>query len=219
MRLGILGGTFNPIHNAHLCMAELAAARCALDRVLFLPAADPPHKPLSGDVAFADRLAMVTAALTGHPRFVASDLEAQRPGKSYSVQTLEWLQRLYPDEGLYFIVGGDSFRDIASWWEFSRLFCLAHIVVVPRVGVQLPSDPTEVLPVAMRGEFCYDAAAGILRHRSGNQVILLEERCPDISSTQIRALLAERRPVHSLLPAAVERYINSHGLYTGPGKV
>ena len=219
MRLGILGGTFNPLHNAHLRMAELAAAHCALDRVLFLPAADPPHKPLSGNVAFADRLAMVAAALAGHPRFAASDLEAQRPGKSYSVQTLEWLQRLYPDDARFFIIGGDSFRDIASWWEFPRLFDLTNIVVVPRVGALLPDDPTEVLPVAMRGEFCYDAAAGILRHRSGNQVILLKERCPDISSTQIRALLAERRPVASLLPAAVEHYITSHGLYTGPGKV
>lgn len=219
MRLGILGGTFNPVHNGHLRMAELAEQHCALERVLFLPAADPPHKPLAGAVAFADRLAMVEAALAGHARFVASDLEAQRPGKSYSVETLEWLHRLHPDDEFFFIIGGDSFRDIASWWEFARLFSLTHIVVIPRAGAALPHDPRGTLPVAMRGEFCYDAAAGVLRHQSGNQVILLAEYGPDISSTRIRALLAEKQSVSSLLPAAVANYINSHGLYLGPGKV
>ena len=219
MRLGILGGTFNPIHNAHLRMAELAEKHCALERILFLPAADPPHKPLAGGVSFADRLAMVAAAVAGRPRYEVSDFEARRPGKSYSVITLEGLRTLHPRDELFFIVGGDSFRDIASWWQCERLFALAHIVVVPRAGSPFPADPRDALPVAMRGEFCYDAAARTLRHVSGKEVLLLAEGCPDISSTTIRAQLAATGDAGTQLPAAVAAYIHSHGLYRGPGKV
>jgi nicotinate-nucleotide adenylyltransferase len=98
MKTGILGGTFNPVHLAHLRIAEEVRESCELDRVLFMPAATPPHKPLADDVPFADRLAMVEAAIAGNPAFAASDLESQRPGKSYSVRTLELLHQANPGE-------------------------------------------------------------------------------------------------------------------------
>ena len=118
MRTGIFGGTFNPIHLAHLRIAEEAREACGLDRVLFLPAALPPHKQSATDTPFKHRLAMVAAAVADHPGFIASDLEAQRTGASYSVDTLEALQQLYPDDSLYFIIGLDSFCDIASWKNY-----------------------------------------------------------------------------------------------------
>jgi nicotinate-nucleotide adenylyltransferase len=214
MRTGILGGTFNPIHLAHLRIAEEVREACALERVLFIPAASPPHKDVAEDVPFQHRLAMVELAVAGNPRFSASDLEGRRPGKSYSVHTLESLHRESPRDEFYFIVGMDSFRDITSWKEWRRLFELAHIVVAARPGAA-GGDPPDLLPVAIRGDFCYDASAKMLLHRSGTSVIFLGETFLDISSTRIRELAAAGRSIRYLVPAAVEEYIARHGLYRG----
>lgn len=215
MRVGILGGTFNPIHIAHLRIAEELREACALDQVLFLPAAAPPHKAVAEAVSFADRLAMVKAAVADHPAFAASDLEAHRPGKSYSVHTLEILHRERPDDEFFFLIGMDSFRDLPSWREYRRLFELTHIVVAARPGVAA-EDPRELLPVAIRGEFCYDFDSRTLRHRSGNEVIFLQETYLGVSSTEIRNTLAAGHSVRYLVPPAVEAYIASRGLYRGP---
>lgn len=214
MRTGILGGTFNPIHIAHLRIAEEVREACALDRVLFVPAAAPPHKSVAEEVPFGDRLAMVEAAIADNPAFSASDLESRRPGKSYSVHTLEILRRERPDDQLFFLIGMDSFRDIASWREYRRLFELAHIVVAARPGVAT-EDPRELLPVAIREDFCYDFVSKRLRHRSGTEVIFLQETFLDVSSTNIRNMIDAGRSIRYLVPPAVEAYIASRGLYRG----
>ncbi len=214
MRIGILGGTFNPIHLAHLRIAEEVRDACALDQVLFIPAAQPPHKSVAEEVSFAHRLAMVELAVADNRHFRVSDLENRRPGKSYSVHTLEILHRESPGDEFFFIVGMDSFRDITSWKEYRRLFELTHIVVAARPGSP-GGDPLALLPVAIRADFCYDVAAKTLRHRSGTSVIFLEETRLDISSTTIRRLVAEGRSVRYLVPAAVEDYIARHGFYRG----
>jgi nicotinate-nucleotide adenylyltransferase len=212
MKTGILGGTFNPIHLAHLRIAEEVREACALDEVLFIPAASPPHKAVAGDILFAHRLAMVTAAIADNPRFRVSDLEARRSGKSFSVDTLEELRRSDPTGERFFIVGLDSFRDIATWKNFPRLFELAHLVVTARPGVELP-DPLAALPVAARAEFCYDGGLKKLRHRSGNTVIFLEETRLDISSTLIRRKVAAGESIRYLVPPVVAAYIAEHNLY------
>jgi len=211
MNTGIFGGTFNPIHLAHLQIAREAQRRCRLDRVLFLPAADPPHKPVAGEVSFADRLAMVQAAVAEDAGFVASDLENRRSGKSYSVETLEILRREAPGEQLFFIIGLDSFRDLPHWKDYARLFTLAHLVVISRPGIE--QDPRSLLPVAIREQFCYDAASENLCHRSGNSVIFLTETRLDISSTQIRERLHRGESIAHLVPPAVADYISLHRLY------
>ena len=212
MKTGILGGTFNPIHLAHLRIAEEVREACRLDEVLFIPAATPPHKPAPPATAFADRIAMVRAAIAGNPHFRVSDLEAHRSGKSFSVDTLELLRQADPQGERYFIVGLDSFRDIATWKDYARLFELAHLVVTARPGVDLP-DPLAALPVAVQKDFCYDAAPKKLRHRSGNAVIFLEETRLDISSTRIRHKVASGASIRYLVPPAVADYIVAHGLY------
>jgi len=211
MRTGILGGTFNPIHLAHLQIAWEACRACRLDRVLFIPAADPPHKAVTGEVSFAHRLAMVEAAVAGCDTFVVSDLEARRPGKSYSVQTLRLLRQTEPNDDYFFIIGRDSFRDLATWRDYQQLFALTNLVVVSRPGVAAPAR--DLLPVAIRGQFCYDAASKNLHHASGHAVIFLSETQLDISSTGIRALIAAGEPFEHLVPAAVAAYINRHRLY------
>ncbi len=214
MKLGILGGTFNPIHHAHLRIAEEVRESCALDKILFLPAALPPHKTVAEEIPFEHRLAMVDAAIADNPHFESSDLETRRTGKSYSVHTLEILRQERPNDELFFIIGMDSFRDLASWREYGRLFELAHLVVASRPGVKV-DDPRSLLPIAIRTEFCYNCAAKTLRHKSGTSVIFLQETFLDISSTNIRQLVKQGRSVRYLVPPAVNEYIISHGLYHG----
>jgi nicotinate-nucleotide adenylyltransferase len=211
-KLGILGGTFNPIHLAHLRVAEEVRELCGLDRVLFIPAAMPPHKALADDIPFAHRCAMVRAAIADHPQFAVSDLEARRPGKSYSVRTLELLREEYPDDEFYFIIGMDSYRSLEIWKDYPRLFDLANLVVAARPG-SAGDDPLRLLPVVIQDQFCYDDQGGRLLHRSGNRVIFLSETFLDISSTHIRKLVAAGRSLRYLVPAAVADYIDRHGLY------
>ncbi len=214
MKIGIFGGTFNPVHFAHLRIAEEVRERCALDRILFMPAKLPPHKELDERVPFAHRLAMVEAATAENEAFAVSDLEARREGKSYSVHTLEILRRENPEDEFYFLMGMDSFAEIASWKEYERLFTLAHIVVISRPGAP-GGDPLSLLPVAIADEFCYDYAAKKLNHKSGFSVIFTEETYLDISSTKIRGLVGDGRSFRYLTPGVVERYIYRHTLYQG----
>ena len=218
MKTGILGGTFNPIHLAHLRIAEEVQHACDLDRLLFIPAAEPPHKDVAGQVSFEHRLAMVQAAILDYPKFQVSDLEIRRSGKSFSVDTLEILRKQDPQGERYFIVGLDSYCDIASWKDFTRIFSLSHLVVMTRPGVKL-SDPLEPLPVAAREDFCYDSDAEIIRHKSGNNVIFLKETYLNISSTKIRQMLNTGQSIRHLVAPAVADYIQEHGLYqTTPSK-
>lgn len=218
MKTGLFGGTFNPIHLAHLRIAEEVREACALDRVLFVPAATPPHKALQGDVGFAHRLAMVAAAIVDNPAFAVTDMENRRSGKSYSVQTLEILRRESPGEEFFFIMGMDSFLEIASWYEYRRLFELCHIVVTSRPGSH-GGAPQDLLPVAAANEFCYDGASRRLLHRSGFSIIFLEETFLDISSTRIRQLVAAKRSVRYLVPTAVESYFRQHALYNDTARI
>jgi nicotinate-nucleotide adenylyltransferase len=212
MKTGILGGTFNPIHLAHLRIAEEVQQACELDRLLFVPAAEPPHKDVAGEVSFTHRLAMVEAAIRNYPKFQASDLEIKRSGKSFSVDTLEILRKQDPHGELYFIIGLDSYRDIASWKDFTRLFSLSHLVVMTRPGV-LVANPLEPLSVAVREDFCYDERAEKFQHKSGNNLIFLKETYLDISSTRIRSMLDNGQSIRHLVTPAVADYIKEHGLY------
>jgi len=212
MKTGILGGTFNPIHLAHLRIAEEVLQACELDRVLFIPAAQPPHKDVAEQVSFAHRLAMVEVAICDYPNFQSSDLEIQRSGKSFSVDTLDILHRQDQHGEFFFIIGLDSYRDIASWKDYTRLFELSHLVVITRPGVQV-SDPFAPLPVAIHKDFCYDVEAKSIQHKTGNNLIFLKETHLDISSTQIRELLANEQSVRHLVPPGVADYIEEHSLY------
>ncbi len=212
MKTGILGGTFNPVHMAHLAIAEEVKEAFQLDRILFIPAAEPPHKEIAGETPFHHRLAMVKLAIQDKSGFEVSDLEIRRQGKSYSVDTLQILKRDDPQGELFFIIGLDSYRDIASWKEFSRIFTLSQLVVTTRPGVEV-SDPMAPLPVAMHKDFCYDETSQNIHHKSGNSVFFLSKTRLDISSTDIRKRLQQRQPVNHLIPATVSAYIEKHKLY------
>jgi nicotinate-nucleotide adenylyltransferase len=213
MKIGILGGTFNPIHNAHLRIAEEARDLFKLDRVMFIPAATPPHKPLVGELSFASRLEMVRLAVADNPAFAVSDMEGLRGGRSYSIDTLRALHQEYPEDELFFIVGADSFNDISTWREYAAIFSLSNVVCVQRPGSTIKSL-AKALPVAMAREFCYDSAAKHLNHSSGHCVYALDGVLLDISSSHIRLLVRGSRSIRYLVPDAVDRYIKEQGLYT-----
>ena len=213
MKIGILGGTFNPIHNAHLRIAEEVRDRFDLARVMFIPAATPPHKPLAGELSFADRYEMVRLAIADNPAFVISDMEEKRGGKSFSIDTLKGLHRDFPHDEFFFIVGSDSFLDIGSWREYAAIFSLCNIVVVERPGAAVgPLDAA--LPVAIAHEFCYYGAEKRLAHRSGYSVYATAGTLLDISSSDIRELARLGRSIRYLVPDAVEHYIKEQRIYS-----
>ena len=213
MNIGLMGGTFNPVHLAHLRIAEEARESFGLDTVVFIPAADPPHKPLSGDVAFTQRCEMVGLAIAGNPSFELSDIEGQRAGKSYSIDTLGYFRTQRPDDTLFFIIGSDSFFEIGLWHRYAEIFRLCNLIVVERPGRPV-TDPLAALPVAIRGEFSYTSESHRLQHESGQSVHFLKG-CPlDISSTGIRHLVACSRTITYLVPSAVEAYITNQRIYT-----
>jgi nicotinate-nucleotide adenylyltransferase len=213
MNIGLMGGTFNPVHLGHLRIAEEARELCRLDRVLFIPTGDPPHKPLAGEVSVVRRCEMVRLAIAGNPAFELSDVEGQRGGKSYSIDTIGYFHTQRPDDRLFFIIGSDSFLEIGLWHRYAEIFRLCSLIVVERPGRPV-ADPLEALPVAIRGEFGYTEPPRRLQHASGQCVHILAGRPLDISSTVIRSLVAAGRSISHLVPNAVEAYIKSQRIYT-----
>ena len=213
MNIGLMGGTFNPIHLAHLRIAEEAREMCSLDRVIFIPAADPPHKPLAGEVPFEQRYEMVRRAIGGNPHFMLSDVEGLRPGKSYSIDTIATIQEEHPGDKLFFIIGSDSFLEIGLWHRYLDIFRSCSLIVVERPGRQI-CDPLAALPVAIRDELRYTPPVRYLEHAAGTSVQFLCG-CPlDISSSEIRRLLAEGHSITYLVPPEVEAYIKEQRIYT-----
>lgn len=195
MRLGILGGTFNPPHFGHLALAKAAREELSLDRVLLMVAADPPHKPVQ--MPAAPRLMMAKLAAEGMEGIEASDIEISRGGKSYTVETLRALRDLYPDAELFLIVGEDMLKDLPYWREAENIFKLANIVGMERPGTSGNARET----------------AQMLRERFDACVFVTEYAGPDLSSTDIRENMACGLPVEGMLPEAVERHIYEEGYY------
>ena len=213
-RIGIFGGTFNPIHLGHLRSAEEVREAQRLDRVLFVPSALPPHKPAAGVASAADRVAMVRLAIAGNPHFRVSTIEVDRGGHSYSVDTLRLLRARRHAARFVFIIGLDAFREISSWKDYQDLFTLCDLVVTSRAGIAA-APLRAALPVAVRRDFCYRPEARALEHRTGNQIIFQSITDLDISASAIRHQLRSGSSIRYLVPAAVARYIARHGLYAG----
>jgi nicotinate-nucleotide adenylyltransferase len=195
MRLGLFGGTFDPIHLGHLILAEQCRESCGLDRIWFVVAGTPPHKS-GGRTAVAHRLEMVRIAIAGHPAFEVSEIEATGPGPHYSVDTLESVRRDRPGDALYFLVGADSLADLPSWREPARIAHMATIVVVNRPGMA-------------------EIDASSLPDFGPGAHPLLSVTIPPvgIASSDLRLRRAGGRSIRFLVPRGVEAYIEAQGLY------
>lgn len=203
VRLGILGGTFDPIHIGHLALAEAARSAFDLERVLFVPAAVPPHKPVEPVAAPEHRLAMVRLAVEGNPFFAVSAMELERGGPSYTVDTLAELRRLDPEPELYFVTGADEVVTLDTWREPARLLELAHFVAATRPGF----SPRQLEEAERR---LGPAARGRLHALPWLEI--------GLSSTDLRGLLQAGRPVRYLVPDKVAAYIEQHRLYRLPSQ-
>jgi len=184
MRLGIFGGTFNPIHLGHLVLAEAAREALALDRVLFIPAKQPPHKRVRDLLPGATRLRLVKLAIRDHPAFVASDIELARPGPSYSIETVRILRRQFPAAKLFLLIGEDMLE--VRWRAWDELRRLCTIAAAHRPG----SPPAS---------------------RHGVKWLPMPQLA--IASSDIRKRLAAGRSIRYLVPSAVARYLRQHRLY------
>jgi len=213
LRLGLFGGTFNPMHYGHLRSAEEVCEALALTRLWFIPAGHPPHKTVQGITPFEVRLQMSRLAVGDHPIMSVSDLEGRRPGRSYSIETLRQIRReVGPTWELYFILGLDAILEIPTWKDYKDLFSLSHFVVLDRPGYNR-QRLKEVLLGEVHPLFRPLKLQRGFLHPTGHKVILQETTLMDISGTAIREMVRHGRSIRYLLPEAVREYIITHKLY------
>ena len=196
-RIGVLGGTFDPIHYGHLVIAEDARAYLQLEKVLFVPAYEPPHKPRDSYSAFEHRVRMTELAIAENPHFEVSLVEAERAGPSYTVETLRMLRaRLGRGVRLYFVIGMDSLANIVAWRKPAELLKLCRIVVAERAGYQVDLASLEAALPGLR-----------------NHLELIDTPELSISSTDLQRRVKQGLPIRYQVPPDVERYIHERGLY------
>ncbi|HEY7649029.1 MAG TPA: nicotinate-nucleotide adenylyltransferase [Methylomirabilota bacterium] len=211
-RTAVLGGSFNPIHYGHLLLADEALEQLDLDRVVFVPAAAPPHKLVSSLAPAADRYAMVKLATADHPKFAVSDIELRRSGPSYTVDTLELLQA--GGDELVLILGSETFLDLISWRAPRRIAELARLVVVPRAGSVFDPDGAAAQKVLAAIGLARFAPVEGARLPAGAVMILHATSLP-ISASDLRRRVREGRSLAYRVPPAIIHYIGSHSLYVG----
>ena len=200
--IGVLGGTFDPVHIGHLRLAEVVKDKLNLTEVIFIPAGNPYFKKDNSVSNVQHRLAMVRLAIDAYPDFKISQLEAERPGPSYTVDTISEMRRgLDKDDELFFMVGWDILAGLPEWRQPEKLISLCRLVAVPRVGYHPPDVSS--LEAAIPG--------------ISQRVIILDEPKINISSSVIRERFAGGLPVGHFLPAGVAEYISKHRLYQGTG--
>jgi len=197
-RLGVIGGTFDPPHYAHLVLAETARVQLHLDRVLFAPARKPPHKIVRPISPVHHRVAMVEAAIADNPAFALSRADLDRPGPNYTVRTLALLQQEFPEAELFFLIGGDSLSELHAWRDPAGIVQRARLAVMRRPGWEVDLETLE------------RAVPGIRERLHWLDVPML-----DISSTDLRRRVHDGLPIRYLVPPAVEEYIREHRLHAG----
>lgn len=211
--IGVLGGTFDPVHLGHLRAAEDVRDALGLDEIRFVPAAVPPHKDPRAAAPAAARLRMLELATADVPGFRVWPVELERSGPSYSVDTLRALRaEVGPGVRVAFLLGRDAFAEFDTWKDYATIFTLCDVVVMTRPPRLAPLS-LEEFPVATRGGFCYDVRSGSFLHESGHRVIPLSVVALDISATDIRSRLAAGRSIRFLVPPAVQAHLESNALY------
>ncbi len=213
--IGILGGTFDPIHNGHLRLAQEALEQCHLASVRFIPSGTPPHRS-PPHASAQQRSDMVRLALHGNAAFTLDECEIHRTDPCYTVDTLNALRaELGPQQPICLLLGGDAFMQLHTWHEWTRLFELAHIVVVQRAGMPLGNAIAKA-DAALRDTYHARLAPAprVLSESSFGAILVIDMPALEISATNIRKRCAEGRGIRYLMPDAVTHYIHSQHLYT-----
>jgi nicotinate-nucleotide adenylyltransferase len=209
-RLGLLGGTFDPIHHGHLDAASAAHTALVLDAVVLIPTHDPPHRPADPHASGFHRFALASLAASEHAWLRVSDLELRRTGTSYTIDTLHSFQAQgWQASQLFFILGADAFAEIATWRAYPDVLDAANFIVIARPGRSLQAVIERVPGIDGRVRLADGAAV----NTGKTSIFPIEARTRDVSSTQIRARLSAQQPIDDLVPAAVARHILAHHLY------
>lgn len=211
MTLGVLGGTFDPIHNGHIAAAEAAQRALKLEAVTLVPSRIPPHRQDPVGAAGEDRYAMAALAASERPGWTASRIELDREGRSYTYDTLVELGKQVPSTQIFFILGADAFAEIATWSRYPAVLDLANFLVVSRPGITLDSL-RERVPSAFPSTSLRASSPG---PSAKTRVILVESTTPDVSSTEIRRRIRAGVSLTGLVPDSVANYIQTHRLYRG----
>ena len=213
MKWGLLGGTFDPIHIGHLRCAEEILEIFDLNRIMFIPASRPPHK-IDGEItSFYHREQMVRLAIENNPSFSFSDAENRKEGKSYSVETVEFILKKYLQNlELYFIIGQDAFHAITTWKDWEKLLQLCNFVVMTRPGYE-NKGLAGILPPEFSSRFHYEARENGFRGPTGYMIYFREVTFLDISSSRIRQRVRDGKSVTYLTTDPVRHYIINKGLY------
>jgi nicotinate-nucleotide adenylyltransferase len=202
IKIGIMGGTFNPIHHGHLVAAEEALSQFKLDRVIFIPTGDPPHKNANEESITEHRYLMTVIATSSNNNFFVSRIEIDRKGKSYTVDTVRELKKsLGEDTDLYFITGADAILEILTWKKTEEILKLCSFIAATRPGYNISK-------IQDLKEKLFDKA-----RENVEKIFVMEVPALAISSTDIRRRVKEKRPVDYLVPEGVSNYILKHGLY------
>jgi nicotinate-nucleotide adenylyltransferase len=206
-RLGVLGGTFDPPHYGHLLLADTARAQLSLERVLFAPVGQPPHKPMAQPSSIAHRVAMVQAALddADEPVFRLCRVDVDRPGPHYTVDALAILRETYPEAKVWFLIGADSLADLAEWYMPDQIIALARLGVLPRPGYEPNLGALASRMVLADGR--------TVTMDLGQRVDWLVGPALDISSSALRERAKRQLPLRFLVPPSVEVYVRQHCLY------
>jgi nicotinate-nucleotide adenylyltransferase len=215
-RLGILGGTLDPVHTGHVETALAARLALALDRVVLMPSHVPPHRQVLPVASSYHRFAMAALAVNGVEGLEASDMELRAPGPTYTADTLTRLHStgLVPAQ-IFFITGADAFAEIATWSRYPQVLEMANFVVVSRPGYAVSALKATLPELADRMQPARPDAVPSNRP----SIFLVDTRTPDVSSTDLRRRIAASEPVRGLVPAAVERHIVQHRLYSTTGSL
>lgn len=192
MKIGIFGGTFDPIHFGHLLLAEQARELVPLDEVWFIPAGEPPHKKGREITAAEHRYQMVLLATKDHPSFKVSRIEMDREGQSYTIETIQKLTQMYPDDQFFLLVGADMVKDLPQWYKIKKILQIVHVVGLGRMGVEDENIPDDI---QQRLTWIPDAIE------------------TNLSSTAIRKRLANGKSIRYMVPEQVRQYIKENGLY------
>lgn len=213
MKWGLLGGTFDPIHFGHLRAAEEMLQIFDLNRIIFVPSSRPPHKLEAEITSFYHREQMVRMAIEGNVSFSFSDVENQRTGKSYSVETVEYILNKYlEDLKLYFIIGQDAFQAITTWKDWEKLLLLCNFAVMTRPGYQ-QKGLGAVLPEDFASRFTYDKKIDGYSGPTGNVIYFRSVTFLDISSSRIRESAKAGQSIRYLVPDNVRNYIIKNSIY------
>lgn len=203
MKLGLIGGTFNPIHLGHLIISEYIRETFPLDKVIFIPSGDPPHKSTKDTISSEHRKAMVDIATKSNPYFTVSDIEINRIGKSYTIDTIRHFKSLYPIDQLYFIIGADCLFELTTWKDFNTLATSTTFLLCGRPGL----EEMEI----------YNKISELKEEYNAN-IIYINISLVDISSTSIRERVKSHKSIKYLVTDGVEDYIKKNNLYLSGGE-